>query len=917
MNNFDEYMMELKNTVDIVEVIGVDEPLTKRGMSWRGQRHDSLQVSPDKGLWNWHSRHIGGDVISWCREIRGWDFRRSVEELARLYNVEPPDWGRDDSVARLAAQARYDVMTVAARFWVKELRKNYHVRCYCARRGWLNETIKDEGLGYWSGDVASLSAEFTMHGIDVNDPVAKTCLRTPSRMLIYPHVEYGRVVYFSARSISGQKKDSMNPGHYNPPRDIVGDRKPKWNRYARRHDYIVIVEGQADVVTLTQWAIPSVALCGVAIGDTAEGSKLLHRLAKYNSIIVGVDNDNAGMGAVRKLSTALGPMVRVLTWPGHDANDWKQKDRKNATAEAAANLVASAEPYVMIWARRIGELEDYQKSPKLTELINEIARWMDDTERGVYRQPIFKALGISAKTYDKLLNTALESADDDDDSEIEKPSIVKIGGYIDGCFLETIYIPPPDQPSNAIVLEGGKTLFAIREEDGTIKTAEHFDGKYVRIIPMSPSSSILTENILTLPREVGPLLETRAIITKIKNLIHKYVDVDDFFETLCAYYVLFSWFYDCFSTIPYLRVKGDYGSGKSRVLFVVGPMCYRRLHMNAGSSISAMFRTMDGVRGTLVLDEGDFTKSDEASDVAKLLNVGNQRRNGYISRSGSRENNYDTELFNVFGPKVIATRLEFKDKAIKSRCLTKEMGAPTSREDIPRNLPDEFWSVEIPYIQSVLLRYRLEHLSEDINAREISVDKYIEPRLQQVTDSILKIIPDPAMAKEVRQFIRKYNDQIVAGRGLETEAKILEAIFVLYETQRNKDDDEIDYSMGAIAEIANDLIDYENGLDVHQWSRYKQQERKRAMSSRGVSGHVKTLQLETARKSSDQRRRFHLVWDHKRIEGLWARYGLSSNEDRMALMATYYQTQAEIQEYETKIKTDLQMQYNKPQYGTS
>lgn len=41
-----------------------------------------------------------------------------------------------------------------------------------------------------------------------------------------------------------------------------------------------------------------------------------------------------------------------------------------------------------------------------------------------------------------------------------------------------------------------------------------------------------------------------------------YVDLSPAFEEVSSVYVLFSWLYDDFDALPYLRVRGDYGSGK-------------------------------------------------------------------------------------------------------------------------------------------------------------------------------------------------------------------------------------------------------------------------------------------------------------------------------------------------------------------
>ena len=56
---------------------------------------------------------------------------------------------------------------------------------------------------------------------------------------------------------------------------------------------------------------------------------------------------------------------------------------------------------------------------------------------------------------------------------------------------------------------------------------------------------------------------------------------------------------------------------------------------------------------------------------------------------GSTVEKMEVEAYNVFGPKVIATRKEFNDYAIKSRCLTMDMVPMVPHPSIPQSLPPE------------------------------------------------------------------------------------------------------------------------------------------------------------------------------------------------------------------------------------
>ena len=78
------------------------------------------------------------------------------------------------------------------------------------------------------------------------------------------------------------------------------------------------------------------------------------------------------------------------------------------------------------------------------------------------------------------------------------------------------------------------------------------------------------------------------------------------FENVATHYVLLTWLYDAFNELPYLRLRGDYGSGKTRALLTIGSLCYKGFFASGASTVSPIFHTLDAFRGTLIFDEADF-----------------------------------------------------------------------------------------------------------------------------------------------------------------------------------------------------------------------------------------------------------------------------------------------------------------------
>ena len=104
------------------------------------------------------------------------------------------------------------------------------------------------------------------------------------------------------------------------------------------------------------------------------------------------------------------------------------------------------------------------------------------------------------------------------------------------------------------------------------------------------------------PRIYGSEAE---LVEEIRKFIHRYVDLSEMFENVATHYVLLTWLYDAFNELPYLRLRGDYGSGKTRALLTIGSLCYKGFFASGASTVSPIFHTLDAFRGTLIFDEAD------------------------------------------------------------------------------------------------------------------------------------------------------------------------------------------------------------------------------------------------------------------------------------------------------------------------
>ena len=88
------------------------------------------------------------------------------------------------------------------------------------------------------------------------------------------------------------------------------------------------------------------------------------------------------------------------------------------------------------------------------------------------------------------------------------------------------------------------------------------------------NTEMVLKETVKFPSEALDYGKETSLIEMVRSFIHKYVDLSEFGEKIASYYVLLSWVYDNYESIPYLRFLGDYGTGKSRALKVIGNICY-------------------------------------------------------------------------------------------------------------------------------------------------------------------------------------------------------------------------------------------------------------------------------------------------------------------------------------------------------
>lgn len=318
-----------------------------------------------------------------------------------------------------------------------------------------------------------------------------------------------------------------------------------------------------------------------------------------------------------------------------------------------------------------------------------------------------------------------------------------------------------------------ETAFAVHR-DGSVTTERRIVTPERTFLPYAADNTLIAHGVILLPSRAAEYESEAVLVREIQQFLHKYVDVNPVFERIASYYVLLTWLYDSFHELPYLRVQGDPGSGKTRFLLTVGSLCHRPIFASGASTVSPIFRLLDACRGTLVIDESDFEAGDERADMVKILNQGHSRGFAVLrTESDGKYGELRPRAYQVFGPKIIATRGPFGDTALETRCLTEILGGRRLREDIPINLTERR-AEEALALRNKLLMFRFRHSGKPIDVSW--VDRRLEPRLNQIFAPLMAVIDSPDVRGELQELAYAYQVQLVSDRGMEPEAQLLEVL---------------------------------------------------------------------------------------------------------------------------------------------
>lgn len=316
----ESFITEVRQKVNIVDVIGQYTDLVKRGRQWNGScpfhddHHPSLFVEENKQVFNCFSCGRSGSVFSFLMEKEGMSYPEAILSLA-----ESADMHIDSSISAgvtqqvdSTTQVVYQLHTAAQRLYQHILLNTTSGEQALAylheKRQLTDDIIKHFGIGFVPEDNALLN-----YATEQN--ISREMMRTSelfisndqselrdrfSGRIVWPiKTERGQVVGFSGRALNANN----NIKYMNSPESPFFTKgKILYNfdlakNQIRQTNTVMIFEGFMDVISASMAEKPvGVATMGTAL--TRDHVRQLSHVAKR--ILLVYDGDEAGQNAARR-----------------------------------------------------------------------------------------------------------------------------------------------------------------------------------------------------------------------------------------------------------------------------------------------------------------------------------------------------------------------------------------------------------------------------------------------------------------------------------------------------------------------------------------------------------------------------------------------------------------------------------------
>ena len=429
----EDKISEIKNAVDIVEIISDSVILKKTGRNFVGlcpfhsEKTPSFTVSPEKQIYHCFGCGSGGNVFSFLMNQEGMSFPEAARALAKRYGINIP-------TQTLTPEQRRAIDQKENLLNINRLAMDYYQRClstdvagqrarsYLKRRGFSEDIITRFNLGYAPKGWDHLVRFFSKKRISgkLLETAGLVIPRKDQRgsydrfrdRIIFPIIDVNmKIVGFGGRVMDDGEPKYLNSPEtpvYNKSRTLYGLHLAK--NACRTAGSVYIVEGYLDLMALHQHGIEnSVATLGTAL--TADHIRLLTRFAQR--MVLVYDSDEAGIrSAQRCIDTFWKEHVdfrredvfqeekadtRILVLPeGHDPDSFLFENGAESF-EAAASTAPGIISFLIDRAIQKHGLSTEGKIRVVSQLQAPLAAINDRVARSLYIKQLSERIEIDEK----------------------------------------------------------------------------------------------------------------------------------------------------------------------------------------------------------------------------------------------------------------------------------------------------------------------------------------------------------------------------------------------------------------------------------------------------------------------------------------------------------------------------------------
>lgn len=368
-----QLISEIKNSVNIVDVIGEVVQLTKAGRNFlglcpfHGEKTPSFNVVEDKQFYHCFGCGRSGDVFKFIEDYRGVSFMEAVQIVGDQVGIRvqtlPPSQSRPQQADE--KQPFYEIHQEAAKFYhaiLMTTKMGEEARQYLYDRGLDDEVLRHFQIGLAPAEgnylLQSVSGKFSENILadsglfHISD--RGTMYDAFQDRIMFPlSDDTGRVIAFSGRLWRESAEGAKPQGKYKNSRATLLFNKSyelyhldKAKQVAKKNHELYLMEGFMDVIAAYRAGIEN----AVASMGTALTQEHVAHLSKFTKkVILAYDGDKAGRLATAKALEVLEKQeVEVVQIPDQmDPDEYLNKNSPQALADLLEKTRLSRVEFLM------------------------------------------------------------------------------------------------------------------------------------------------------------------------------------------------------------------------------------------------------------------------------------------------------------------------------------------------------------------------------------------------------------------------------------------------------------------------------------------------------------------------------------------------------------------------------------------